>query len=929
MKKFVQRHWIYLFLTVVTLSTAQAQRLVNPNATANTRALKAFIDDSYRTGIISGQYWERWCTWVRQQTGQTPAILGLDFMDYTPRRLQEGARPTDTETAINWYNNRNGIVTFSWHWDAPMDIYDASFRQECQGTTGGDARWYKAFYSCATYFDLNAALNSPGSARYNAIIRDIDLIAVQLRRLQDAGVPVLWRPLHEASGRWFWWGAQGPGPCKRLWSLIYDRLTNHHQLNNLIWVWNCYGNEHGNPYDWYPGDNMVDIIAYDYPRTSSWSEYNTIHGNRNKPFALAEVGGLPDPNNFAAQSWSYFVTWGDFIQNNNSLEYVRRVYNDPRVINLEDLPDLKTYLGVIKPGNLAYNRPVTVSSTETGSVNVGARAVDGRSSTRWSSAYADPQWIQVDLGATYQVQRVYLSWEAAHARAYRIETSIDGTQWNAVYQTTTGDGGIDDITSLTGLGRYVRITGTQRSTTWGYSLFEIEVYGSRVNTPPSANAGTDINVTDSDRSGMEQVSLNGSASRDTDGTISSYQWTINNQVIATTAQANVNLPVGSHSITLTVTDNSGATASDIVLVTITEGAIVPPTPPAGTTNLALNRPVTVSSTEAGFGNVAARAVDGSTTTRWSSIYADPQWIQVDLGARYTIQRVQLLWEAAFARAYRIEVSDNGSTWTTAFQTTTGDGATDNITGLTATGRFVRVFGTQRATTWGYSLFEFQVFGLASTMISLEAESALLTGVSTATAVPGFSGSGYVQGLDASTDNLRWNVTVPSAGNYRLRVIYQTPWGAKINDVYVNNQLIQSMEFPPVTTWSGNSIPSIALQSGQNVIEIRSNWGWFLVDRIELEALTTPTPVTPTAVSSSFTFTGFPNPVLDVYSIQVQSQVTVETIVSVLRMDGTTASSQSFQGNDGIQIDLSGLPTGLYIVQVTRGTERRTALIQKL
>ncbi len=468
------RIWVFVVISL-SANTIYAQRLVNPAATQETKNLKAYMDDIYGQKIISGQYWDNYAVWIKNLTGKTPAILGLDFMDYMPRRKQEGAKPTDTQKAIDWVNNKKGIVTFSWHWDAPADIFDVNYRQECAGTTGGDARWYKAFYSCAVWFDLQNALANPGSTNYNLLIRDIDLVAAELKILQDNGVPVLWRPLHEASGQWFWWGAKGAGPCKELWKLMYNRLVNYHKLNNLIWVWNCYGYEHGNPTDWFPGYDYVDIIAYDYPRSTSWNEYNTIHGNKGKEFALAEVGGLPDPNNLATQGWSYFVTWGDFIQNNNSEAYVKQVYTDPRVITLESLPDLKNYLptGV----NIALKKPVTVSSTEAGFGNVAANAVDGSASTRWSSAYADPQWIQIDLQAAYQLSEIRLKWENAYASAYKIETSTDGITWSTVKQVANGDGGLDIISGLNTTGRYVRVTGTTRATQYGYSLYEVEVYG--------------------------------------------------------------------------------------------------------------------------------------------------------------------------------------------------------------------------------------------------------------------------------------------------------------------------------------------------------------------------------------------------------------------------------------------------------------------
>ncbi|WP_327130903.1 discoidin domain-containing protein [Streptomyces sp. NBC_01343] len=124
--------------------------------------------------------------------------------------------------------------------------------------------------------------------------------------------------------------------------------------------------------------------------------------------------------------------------------------------------------------------------------------------------------------------------------------------------------------------------------------------------------------------------------------------------------------------------------------------------------LSQGRPVTASGQE-NAGTPASAAVDGDNATRWSSQFADPQWIQVDLGAPARLSQVVLRWETAYAKAYRIELSTDGAGWSTAYSTTaaTGGVATHDITG---TARYVRVYGTQRATQWGYSLFEFQVFG---------------------------------------------------------------------------------------------------------------------------------------------------------------------------------------------------------------------------
>jgi hypothetical protein len=107
---------------------------------------------------------------------------------------------------------------------------------------------------------------------------------------------------------------------------------------------------------------------------------------------------------------------------------------------------------------------------------------------------------------------------------------------------------------------------------------------------------------------------------------------------------------------------------------------------------------------------ASNAVDASATTRWSSAFSDPQWIQVDLGQTFTINRVRLLWEAAYGSAYQIQTSPDGTTWTTIRSITGGNGGVDDNTGLSAQTRYVRIYGTTRATQWGYSLFTFEVFG---------------------------------------------------------------------------------------------------------------------------------------------------------------------------------------------------------------------------
>ena len=126
---------------------------------------------------------------------------------------------------------------------------------------------------------------------------------------------------------------------------------------------------------------------------------------------------------------------------------------------------------------LSRGRAVDASSVEAPDLAPG-NVVDGDGRSRWGSEEGvDPQWISIDLGAQRSVTRVRLRWETAFGRSYRVEVSDDGSGWDTVYETAAGDGGVDDLTGLSGSGRYVRLYGTARGTKWGYSLYEFEVYG--------------------------------------------------------------------------------------------------------------------------------------------------------------------------------------------------------------------------------------------------------------------------------------------------------------------------------------------------------------------------------------------------------------------------------------------------------------------
>ncbi|KAJ7235192.1 mannan endo-1,4-beta-mannosidase-like protein [Mycena rebaudengoi] len=305
---------------------------VNPRTTPHTKNLLKYLIRNYGSRILSGQQDPASYAWVEQNVGESPAMLGLDMMDYSPSRVEHGTNSTAVEDAIT-FNARGGIITFVWHWNAPSGLIDTI-----------EHPWWSGFYTDATTFNLATALANKTSADYKLLIRDIDAISVQLLRLQKAGISVLWRPLHEADGGWFWWGRdQNPAPAKELYRILYNRLTTVHGLNNLLWVWNSV-----NP-DWWPGDDVVDIASYDsYPTKGDHGpvsvQYNSLVSltKDRKLIALAEVGTIPDAELLKAYEadWSFFMTWGgEFIQDglSNSLDFLKKLYKNDFVLNLPDV----------------------------------------------------------------------------------------------------------------------------------------------------------------------------------------------------------------------------------------------------------------------------------------------------------------------------------------------------------------------------------------------------------------------------------------------------------------------------------------------------------------------------------------------------------------------------------------------------------------
>ena len=257
--------------------------------------------------IITGQHTQtvlmEEIDYIRSITGREPKLIGIELLSCSPNiNYNDASEACLKEVRENRYTLKkalelakagNVILTFTFHWFSPLGGRD------------------KSFYAENTDYDPLRILEE-GTDERKAFYRDMDVVASCLRPFADQRIPVLWRPFHEAEGKWFWWGRRGPEVACALYKLMFRYFTEHHQLHNLLWVWNCPLQEG------YPGDEYVDVISMDiylkeYRPTDYAAEYERLREQttRNKIAALAEVGYMPDIQLLSESRvpWAYYMTW--------------------------------------------------------------------------------------------------------------------------------------------------------------------------------------------------------------------------------------------------------------------------------------------------------------------------------------------------------------------------------------------------------------------------------------------------------------------------------------------------------------------------------------------------------------------------------------------------------------------------------------------
>lgn len=292
------------------------------NRSQEAQNLLTYLEENVGQKILTGthacvNYNTNEADWVYKHTRKYPAINTIDYIHDIFSASDSWINYSNSTLWRNW-TSKGGIMSAMWHWNMPNN--EGSDYTCTPGAEPGQTSFRPS------------GIFSPGSDDYKTMIDRIDQVAKWLKPMKSAKVPVLWRPLHEAQGNWteanpgtdwhkawFWWGADGPEAFVELWRVMYDRLVRHHGLTNLIWIFNA-----GDSKRWYPGDEYVDIVAYDfYNKTLNemrwWYDY--FHqAYPGKLYAISEFGGIPKVSEFWAdgQYWSFLIPWYDYDRTNKT-----------------------------------------------------------------------------------------------------------------------------------------------------------------------------------------------------------------------------------------------------------------------------------------------------------------------------------------------------------------------------------------------------------------------------------------------------------------------------------------------------------------------------------------------------------------------------------------------------------------------------------
>jgi mannan endo-1,4-beta-mannosidase len=349
-------------LVIIVVSSFNGVKAIEPaNSNASLEA-RALLDLFYR---ISGKYTltgqhnypdtkDGNSRFAAKYIGQTPAIWSSD-MGFAKEGDKDSylARPAIVKEAIRQHK-KGSIITLCWHAVPPTADEPVTFQP--RGPVVPNAL---ASIQGRLPDEQFKEVLTPGTRLYNRWAAQVDTIAVYLKKLQDAKVPVLWRPYHEMNGDWFWWGGRvGENSTADLYRQLYDRLVNYHKLNNLVWVWNI--DRPSTPIrkfsNFYPGDKYLDILSLDvYGSDFNQAYYDSLMAlSKGKPMLFGEVGNPPTLDVLAHQpNWTSWVIWAGMVRNTTKKQHLELI-NSPSMLSQED----PAYWEVMAPYRKACGLPL-------------------------------------------------------------------------------------------------------------------------------------------------------------------------------------------------------------------------------------------------------------------------------------------------------------------------------------------------------------------------------------------------------------------------------------------------------------------------------------------------------------------------------------------------------------------------------------------
>jgi mannan endo-1,4-beta-mannosidase len=340
-----------LFIILFTASgflSVSAQEPVTPNASPEARALLKYIYSISGKQILAGQHnfpnsGSRNTLFAADYIGKTPPVWSQDF-GFAADGDKDSylARPAIVQEAIKQHKN-GFIINLCWHAVPPTADEPVTFQPVRNADPAAPLASVQGRLTDKQFRDIL----TPGSALYKQWAKQVDEIAKFLKQLQDAKVPVIWRPYHEMNGDWFWWGGRTEGKYNTaaLYRQIFDRMVKFHKLNNLIWVWSVdRPSQPGREFiKYYPGTKYLDILAIDiYGNDFNQSYYDGLMAlSEGKPVTLGEVGNPPSPEVLNKQpNWVYWVVWAGMARGTSMTDY-EKLKADPHVVFMEDQAYLK------------------------------------------------------------------------------------------------------------------------------------------------------------------------------------------------------------------------------------------------------------------------------------------------------------------------------------------------------------------------------------------------------------------------------------------------------------------------------------------------------------------------------------------------------------------------------------------------------------